>query len=218
MQSINSDRNSDWLASQCFNNILNQIQDSCLNFHVQLTPFGAKISLKKSFIRDKKGAVILPFTKYEPEIVRNDEEKVPAAKAEKDVEDNEKRNEKNAEGVANDMPVKKRDVEAGNAINYDDEVDKEDEYDEDENNDEENVIEEMESIYNVSVANYFSPLMITSSPDILVTTHSPMYLSSPISSVSDSPRPQLAQLPGPQEHQLGVGQDDDPREKTSESK
>ena len=173
MQSINSDRNSDWLASQCFNNILNQIQDSCLNFHVQLTPFGAKISLKKSFIRDKKGAVILPFTKYKPGVARNYEEKIPAAKAEKDVEDNEKRNEKNAEGVANDMPVKKRDVEAGNAINYDDEVDKEDEYDDDENNenDEENVIEEMETVYNVSVSNYFSPLLIPLSPDIPVTTY-----------------------------------------------
>ena len=109
MQSINSDRNSDWLASQCFNNILNQIQDSCLNFHVQLTPFGAKISFKKIVFRDKKGAIILPFTQYEPEIVRNDEEKIPAAKTEKEVEDDEKGNEKIAEGVANDLPLKKQD-------------------------------------------------------------------------------------------------------------
>ena len=54
-----------------------------------------------------------------------------------------------------------------------------------------------------------------------------MFLSSSVSSVSDPPRPQHAQQPGPQginqEHQLGVGQDD-PREnsckvaKTSEAK
>ena len=139
---------------------------------------------QKSFITDKKGAVILPFTKYEPGIVRNDEEKIPAAKAEKDVEDDEKGNEKIAEGegVPSDVPVKNQDgLAAANVINYDDEVNKEDEdtYEDDENNenDEENVIEEMETIYNVSVANYFSPLMIPPSPpDIPVTTYSPIFI------------------------------------------
>ena len=59
------------------------------------------------------------------------------------------------------------------SINSDDTVGKEDEYDDDENNenDEENVIEEMETVYNVSVSNYFSPLLIPLSPDIPVTTY-----------------------------------------------
>ena len=118
------------------------------------------------------------------------------------------------------MFVKNRDgLAAADVINYDDEVDKEDEYKDDENNenDEENEIEEMETLYNVSVANYYSPLMKPSPPDIPVTTSSPMCLSSSISSASDPPRPQLAQLPGPQDYhqqyQHRVGQDD-PREKS----
>ena len=159
--------------------------------------------------------------KYEPGIVRNDEEKIPAAKAEKDVEDFEKRNEKIAECVPNDMPVKIQDgLAAANAINYDDKVDKEDVYEDDKNNenDEENVIEEMETLYNVSVANYYSPLMKPSPPDRPVTTSSPMCLSSSISSASDPSHPQVAQLPRPQQdnhqqHQHGVGQDD-PREES----
>ena len=42
-------------ASQIYENILNQIQMSSLNFKLELSPFSAVISLKKSFIRDKSG-------------------------------------------------------------------------------------------------------------------------------------------------------------------
>ena len=48
------------LASNVFYKIIDQIQSSNLNFHLQLSPFSAKISLKKSLIRGKAGALLLP--------------------------------------------------------------------------------------------------------------------------------------------------------------
>ena len=55
-----SDTNSAMLASNVFNKIIDQIQSSNLNFHLQISPFSAKISLKKSLIRGKAGALLLP--------------------------------------------------------------------------------------------------------------------------------------------------------------
>ena len=52
--------NTTMLATQNFNAILEQIQSSCLNFQIQLSPFSAIISLKKSFIKDKCGNLVLP--------------------------------------------------------------------------------------------------------------------------------------------------------------
>ena len=57
-ESINSDITM--LATDSFNNILNQVQDSCLNFQLQVSPFSALISIKKSFVKDKSGCLILP--------------------------------------------------------------------------------------------------------------------------------------------------------------
>ena len=59
---VNSDMNIDYtmLAAKYFDGILNQVQSSCLNFQIQLSPFGAIISLKKSFVRDKTGSLIIP--------------------------------------------------------------------------------------------------------------------------------------------------------------
>ena len=51
----NSDFNLTMFATQSFNNILEQIQSSCLNFQIQISPFSAVISLKKSLIRDQSG-------------------------------------------------------------------------------------------------------------------------------------------------------------------
>ena len=45
-----------------FDNILEQIQKSNLNFHLQRSPFSAVISLKKTLIRDKSGVSLLPPT------------------------------------------------------------------------------------------------------------------------------------------------------------
>ena len=56
-QKINSDNtfNSAMLASRSFENILQMIKTSNLNYFIQLSPFAAQISLKKSLVRDKSG-------------------------------------------------------------------------------------------------------------------------------------------------------------------
>ena len=55
---INSDVTM--LADKTFHRILEQINNSKLNYHLQLSPFTAWISLKKTFIKDKEGAHVLP--------------------------------------------------------------------------------------------------------------------------------------------------------------
>ena len=55
------------LASQTFDNILQTIQKSNLNFVLQVSPYSANISLKKSLVTDKSGAVCLP-----PELISPD--------------------------------------------------------------------------------------------------------------------------------------------------
>eukprot|EP00091_Calanus_sinicus_P017744 TRINITY_DN38458_c0_g1_i1.p1 TRINITY_DN38458_c0_g1~~TRINITY_DN38458_c0_g1_i1.p1 ORF type:complete len:101 (+),score=19.31 TRINITY_DN38458_c0_g1_i1:74-376(+) len=57
-----SDLNSTMVANQIFNNILDQIQKSKLNFQLQLSPFDANISLKKTLIKDKSATPVLPTT------------------------------------------------------------------------------------------------------------------------------------------------------------
>ena len=51
------------LATTTFDSIISQIQASCLNFSMQLTPFSAVISLRKSFVTDKSGFVVTPAVK-----------------------------------------------------------------------------------------------------------------------------------------------------------
>ena len=48
------------LASKAFHDILNRIQSSNLNFQLQISPFAALISLKKTLVKDKSGAYLLP--------------------------------------------------------------------------------------------------------------------------------------------------------------
>ena len=57
---ITSDQQPTMLASNMFYRILNLIQSSNLNFQLQLSPFSAQISLKKSLVKDKSGTVLLP--------------------------------------------------------------------------------------------------------------------------------------------------------------
>ena len=59
-QTSDSDTNPAMLASIVFNKILNQIQTSNLNFQVQISPFSAFISLRKSFVKDKSGTLLIP--------------------------------------------------------------------------------------------------------------------------------------------------------------
>ena len=48
------------MAGDIFDEILSSIKNSKLNFQLQLSPFTAYISLKKSFVRDKSGKVVVP--------------------------------------------------------------------------------------------------------------------------------------------------------------
>ena len=41
------------LASQKFDGIIQEISSSCLNYSIQLTPYSAQISVRKSFVTDK---------------------------------------------------------------------------------------------------------------------------------------------------------------------
>ena len=59
-----SDRNQSMMASRIFNDVLNTVQSSNLNFCLQISPFAANISLKKSFLKDKSGNVLLPDHAY----------------------------------------------------------------------------------------------------------------------------------------------------------
>jgi hypothetical protein len=54
------------VASRTFENILEQIQGSDLNFQIQISPFSALISLKKSLIKDKSGVPLLPPSSQDP--------------------------------------------------------------------------------------------------------------------------------------------------------
>ena len=47
-------------VEEAFKNVLNSIQNSGLNFKIEVSPFSANISIKKSFIRDKSGFIISP--------------------------------------------------------------------------------------------------------------------------------------------------------------
>ena len=60
---INSDVTM--IASKTFDNILDTIKNSNLNFHLQLSPFSAVISLKKSPICDKSGSPLLPNSNFQ---------------------------------------------------------------------------------------------------------------------------------------------------------
>ena len=58
---INSDSNdSKMIATQTFNNILDGIQRSNLNFQLQVSPFSAFIKLKKTLVKDKCGSFLQP--------------------------------------------------------------------------------------------------------------------------------------------------------------
>ena len=59
-KNINSDINHTMLATKTFDRILEMIQKSNLNFVLQVSPFSANISLRKTLIKDKAGNVILP--------------------------------------------------------------------------------------------------------------------------------------------------------------
>jgi len=62
-KTISSDLNPTMLASKTFDHIIEHVQTSNLNFQLQLSPFSATISLKKSFVKDRFGNILLPSSK-----------------------------------------------------------------------------------------------------------------------------------------------------------
>ena len=59
-KNINSDFNPTMIASRTFDSILYQIQSSNLNFQLQISPFSANISIKRSPVKDRSGSPICP--------------------------------------------------------------------------------------------------------------------------------------------------------------
>ena len=55
-----SDFNPTMVVNEAFDSILEHVKSSNLNFHLQMSPFSALISLKKSSVTDKAGAPLLP--------------------------------------------------------------------------------------------------------------------------------------------------------------
>ena len=49
------------LAKATFDNLIYEIQESGLNYTMQITPYSATISLKKSFVTDRNGLTVIPF-------------------------------------------------------------------------------------------------------------------------------------------------------------
>ena len=55
-------KNSAMHATEAFKQILDKIQSSNLNFQIQVSPFSAQISLKKSLVKDRAGNILHPPT------------------------------------------------------------------------------------------------------------------------------------------------------------
>ena len=68
----NSDSESTMYANQTFNSILTQVQNSYLNFHLQISPFAAVISLKKTLVKDHDGVPLLPMKREDTSINKRD--------------------------------------------------------------------------------------------------------------------------------------------------
>ena len=61
-KTIVSDCDPTMLAKKAFDQIIEQVQSSNLNFQLNLSPFSATISIKKSFVKDMFGNILLPST------------------------------------------------------------------------------------------------------------------------------------------------------------
>ena len=59
-ENTDSDFNPAMVASHAFETIIDKIRHSNLNFQLQMFPFSAQISLKKSLVIDKSGVHCLP--------------------------------------------------------------------------------------------------------------------------------------------------------------
>ena len=48
------------LAKNNFESVLSSVRNSCLNYSIHVSPFSATISLKKTIVKDRNGACIIP--------------------------------------------------------------------------------------------------------------------------------------------------------------
>jgi len=77
---INSDETM--VATKSFDHIIHQIQKSCLNLNLQVSPFSALISLKKSIVKDKKGLPLIQNLTFGNEFSSESSLKIQALEAE----------------------------------------------------------------------------------------------------------------------------------------
>ena len=70
MQQItdSDNKSSTMIASNVFQEILDHVQSSNLNFQLKVLPFSAQISLRKSLVRDKTGIVLPPVSQRHDDI------------------------------------------------------------------------------------------------------------------------------------------------------
>jgi len=59
------------VTNKSFNDVLQCVQNSCLNYQIQMSPFSAIISLKKSLLKDKSGSPIMPKLQTSDELNRS---------------------------------------------------------------------------------------------------------------------------------------------------
>ena len=61
--------NPTMLAAKTFTEVLDGIHKSNLNFQLHVSPFTAKISLKKSLVKDRTGSFLLPPPTVQPSML-----------------------------------------------------------------------------------------------------------------------------------------------------
>ena len=96
-------KTSAMLATEAFRQILDNIQSSNLNFQLQVSPFSAQISLKKSLVKDRAGNILHPPTNFQFQSYENSRKS-----HHKDVENIEEENKK----LKNELLILHRNHEA----------------------------------------------------------------------------------------------------------
>ena len=71
MNNSNSDFDPTMAANEMFELIINKVKQSNLNFWLEMTPFSAKITLKKTLIRDQSGNPVRPLLHNTPHVTLN---------------------------------------------------------------------------------------------------------------------------------------------------
>ena len=86
IETTNSDLNPTMAAHKTFDQILECVKSSNLNFCLQLSPFSANISIKKTAVKDKSGVPLTPRLHVPDLRDKHDLEKIELIKKVKDLE------------------------------------------------------------------------------------------------------------------------------------